>query len=103
MAGRLVGVAEIAELLDVSRQRADQLTRSKGWPDPVERVAPFDIYTVEAMKRLFERTPKITLAQALDVLDARAYQMPTYPRLWRVELIERWAAEHGRRLHGTAG
>ena len=102
MAGRLVGVAEIAELLDVSRQRADQLTRSKGWPDPVERVAPFDIYTVEAMKRLFERTPKITLDQALDVLDTRVYQLPHYPRLWRVELIEHWAIEHGRHLHVAA-
>ena len=102
MAGRLVGVAEIAELLDVSRQRADQLTRSKGWPDPVERVAPFDIYTVEAMKRLFERTPKITLDQALDVLDTRVYQLPPYPRLWRVELIEHWAIEHGRHLHVAA-
>ena len=102
MAGRLVGVAEIAELLDVSRQRADQLTRSKGWPDPVERVAPFDAFTVEAMKRLFERTPKVTLDQALDVLDARVYQLPPYPRLWRVELIEHWAMEHGRQLHDAA-
>ena len=86
----------------MSRQRADQLTRSKGWPDPVERVAPFDIYTVEAMKRLFERTPKITLDQALDVLDTRVYQLPPYPRLWRVELIEHWAIEHGRHLHVAA-
>jgi hypothetical protein len=103
MAGRLVGVAEIAELLDVSRQRADQLTRSKGWPDPVERVAPFDSYMVEAMERLFELTPKITLHEALDVLDTRAYQLPPYPRLWRIELIERWATEHGRRLHDSPG
>jgi hypothetical protein len=102
MAGRLVGVAEIAELLNLSRQRADQLTRSKGWPDPVERVAPFDLYMVEAMKRLFEDTPMITLDQAVDALDARAYQLPPYPRLWRVELIEQWAGEHGRRIHDAA-
>ena len=68
----------------------------------MERVAPFDIYTVEAMKRLFERTPKITLDQALDVLDTRVYQLPPYPRLWRVELIEHWAIEHGRHLHVAA-
>jgi hypothetical protein len=98
-----VGVAEIAELLDVSRQRADQLTRSKGWPDPVERVAPFDVHMVEAMKRLFERTPMVTLDQALEALNTRAYQLPHYPRLWREELIERWATEHGRRLHDAAG
>jgi hypothetical protein len=99
MPGRLVGVAEIAELLEVSRQRADQLTRSKGWPDPVERVAPFDVHTVEAMKQLFQRTPKVTLDEAIDALDTRAYLLPAYPRLWRVELIERWANEHGRRMH----
>jgi hypothetical protein len=69
----------------------------------VERVAPFDVHTVEAMRRLFERTPTVTLTQALDALDTRAYQLPPYPRLWRVELIERWALEHGRRLHDTAG
>jgi hypothetical protein len=102
MPGRLVGVAEIAELLDVSRQRADQLTRSKGWPDPVERVAPFDVHTVEAMKRLFEQTPEVTLSEAIDALDTRAYQLPPYPRLWRIELIERWAVEHGRRPHDGA-
>ena len=98
-----MGVAEIAELLNVSRQRADQLTRSKGWPDPVERVAPFDVHMVEAMKRLFDRTPMVTLDQALEALDTRAYQLPPYPRLWREELIERWAIEHGRRLHDAAG
>jgi hypothetical protein len=103
MASRLVGVAEIAEMLNVSRQRADQLTRSKGWPDPVERVAPFDAHTVEAIKRLFEGTPKLTLDEAVHALDTRAYQLPPYPRLWRVELIERWAVEHGRRLHDAAG
>jgi hypothetical protein len=103
VASRLVGVAEIAELLNVSRQRADQLTRSKGWPDPVERVAPFDPYIVEAMQLLFERTPTITLDQALDALNERAYYLPPYPRLWRVELVERWAVENGRVLHDADG
>jgi hypothetical protein len=103
VASRLVGVTEIAELLDLSRQRADQLTRSKGWPDPVERVAPFDLYNIEAMKRLFERTAVITFDEAVEALDERAYYLPQYPRLWRVELIENWAAEHGRRLHDAGG
>jgi hypothetical protein len=31
----LVGVTEIGALLDVSRQRADQLTRLEGFPEPV--------------------------------------------------------------------
>jgi predicted DNA-binding transcriptional regulator AlpA len=31
----LMGVTEIAALLGVSRQRADQLSRQKGFPEPV--------------------------------------------------------------------
>jgi hypothetical protein len=100
--GKLVGVTEIAQLLAISRQRADQLTRTKGWPDPLERVAPLDVITVEKMQHLFERTPEVTFAQALEALDTRAYQLPPYPRLWRLELIEKWAAEHGRQLHRLA-
>ena len=34
MTHHLVGVTEIAGLLQVSRQRADQLSRTKGFPDP---------------------------------------------------------------------
>jgi hypothetical protein len=30
-----VGVTEIGDLLGVSRQRADQLTRTEGFPEPV--------------------------------------------------------------------
>ena len=36
---RLVGVREISKLLGVSRQRADQVVRTKGFPDPVADLA----------------------------------------------------------------
>lgn len=36
---RLVGVREVGELLGVSRQRADQLVRTKGFPDPIAELA----------------------------------------------------------------
>jgi predicted DNA-binding transcriptional regulator AlpA len=35
----LVGVQEIAELLGVSRQRADQLSRQVGFPEPVSTLS----------------------------------------------------------------
>ncbi|HEX7134428.1 MAG TPA: hypothetical protein VF228_17780 [Iamia sp.] len=35
----LMGTTEIAELLGVSRQRADQLSRTDGFPDPVAEIA----------------------------------------------------------------
>lgn len=36
---KLVGVTEIAELLGVSRQRADQLSHSPGFPEPIAELA----------------------------------------------------------------
>jgi len=39
MTRRLVGVREIAKLLGTSRQRADQLVRTKGFPEPVAELA----------------------------------------------------------------
>ena len=35
---RLAGVHEIAELLGVSRQRVDQLSRQVGFPEPVDTI-----------------------------------------------------------------
>lgn len=39
MTPRLVGVREIAKLLSLSRQRADQIVRTKGFPDPIAELA----------------------------------------------------------------
>jgi hypothetical protein len=97
--GRLIGIAEIAVLLGVSRQRADQLTRSKGWPDPVDRVTPYDRYALKNIHILFEVAgPTITEAQAVAALEAGAHQLPTSPRLWRLAEITRWASQQGRVL-----
>ncbi len=97
LGGRLVGVAEIADLLGVSRQRADQLTRSKGWPEPVDRVSPFDQYTLNNIHLLFEVAgPTITEAQAIAALEAGAHELPASPRLWRLAAVMRWAKEQGR-------
>ncbi len=99
LGGRLVGIAEIANLLGVSRQRADQLTRSKGWPDPVERVAPFDQYTLNNIHLFFQVAgPTITEAQAVAAIEAGAHQLPPSPRLWRLAEVMRWATEQGRVL-----
>jgi len=40
MRPKLAGVTEIAEMLGVSRQRADQLSRTRGFPDPVTKCLP---------------------------------------------------------------
>ena len=99
LGGQLVGVTEVAGLLGVSRQRADQLTREKGWPDPVERVAPFDQTMLHNVHLLFEMSGgTITEAQAVAALEAGAHPLPASPRLWRLADVLRWAAEHGRVL-----
>jgi hypothetical protein len=100
MAGRLVGVAEIAEALGVSRQRADQLTRTRGFPDAVEKVAPLDWLTVERIQAIFTAGRRsITFEQALDALEGGAHTLPTHPRLWRFEEVERWAESDGRQVN----
>ncbi|HMJ75484.1 MAG TPA: hypothetical protein VK507_05900 [Iamia sp.] len=50
----LMGTTEIAKLLGVSRQRADQLSRTDGFPDPVAEIAAGRIWLradVEAWAR----------------------------------------------------
>jgi hypothetical protein len=105
MGGRLVGIAEVADLLLVSRQRADQLSRSKGWPEPVDRVAPIDQYTRNAIHLLFELAgPTFTEEQAVRALEAGAQQLPSSaPRFWRINDILRWANEQGRELNESDG
>jgi hypothetical protein len=104
LGGRLVGIAEIADLLFVSRQRADQLTRSKGWPEPVDRVAPIDEYTLNAMHQLFELAGgTVTEAQAITALEGGSQKLPSAsPRFWRFADVLRWATEHGRQLNDSA-
>jgi len=43
----LVGLAEIADLLGVSRQRADQLSREAGFPNPVASLKGGRIWRTE--------------------------------------------------------
>jgi prophage regulatory protein len=50
----LVGVTEIGEMLGVSRQRADQLSRTEGFPEPIGTIAAGRIWRlvdVEAWAR----------------------------------------------------
>lgn len=46
-----LGVVEIGHLLRVSRQRADQLTRQVGFPEPCARLAMGRIWTRGAVVR----------------------------------------------------
>jgi hypothetical protein len=104
LGGQLIGVAEVASLFGVSRQRADQLTREKGWPDPIERVAPLDRYTLDAVHFVFAvYGGTINEEQAIAVLEAGGHRLPSSPRLWRLADVLRWAAERGRELHNSDG
>jgi hypothetical protein len=50
MPHHLVGTAEIAEMLDVSRQYADRLTRSASFPAPEAELACGRIWSREAVE-----------------------------------------------------
>lgn len=47
----LMGTTEIAERLGVSRQRADQLSRTDGFPEPVAEIAAGRIWLREEVEQ----------------------------------------------------
>jgi hypothetical protein len=94
-----MGVSEIAELLNVSKQRASVLCNSKGFPDPVESVVPVDDETREALVELYgQRTSKhsYTAEMTFEMFSERAFVLPDVQRLWRQSAVEEWAKQHGR-------
>ena len=54
---KLAGVAEVAALAGVSRQRADQLTRHPKFPEPVDTLAMGPVWR-ESDVRAFLGTPR---------------------------------------------
>ena len=62
--GRLAGVTEIADLLGVSRARADQLSRQQGFPAPYDVLAartprPQRVWLTEAIRAWHRENPRI--------------------------------------------
>jgi len=58
MTNHLMGVTEIADLLGLSRQRCDQLSRTKGFPEPEAELASGRVWKreeVEAWVRKVKR------------------------------------------------
>jgi hypothetical protein len=48
---KLAGVSEIAALLGVSRQRANQLTKREDFPRPLDRLAAGPVWKYSDIKR----------------------------------------------------
>lgn len=51
MTPSLVGLAEVAEILGVNRQRAHQIAYTKGFPDPVARLAMGPVWLREDVEQ----------------------------------------------------
>jgi hypothetical protein len=100
MSPKLAGIMEIAEMLGVSRQRADQLSRTRGFPDPLTKCLPLDDRTEGRVREIYPgRIPAgRTADDVLDLMMANAYDLPEMPRLWRAIAVEEWANENGREL-----
>jgi prophage regulatory protein len=58
MTHHLVGVTEIAELLQLSRQRADQLSRTKGLPDPVATLSGGRVWNAKDLEEWARRVKR---------------------------------------------
>jgi hypothetical protein len=98
---RLIGVSEIAELLNVSKQRASVLCNRKGFPDPVETIIPVDEETHKALVELYAqrtRNHTFTAEGTFQIFSERAFSLPDVPRFWRQSAVEQWAKENGRQL-----
>jgi hypothetical protein len=54
----LVGIAELAELAGVSRQRASILARREGFPDPLATLAAGPVWNLHAVRRFLEEWPR---------------------------------------------
>jgi prophage regulatory protein len=68
VSGDLVGTAEIAEMLGVTRQRADQLTRSSGFPRPQATLNVGRIWNREAVIVWGLSTKRLTAHPGPDLL-----------------------------------
>jgi hypothetical protein len=94
----LVGIADVAELLGVTRTRADQLSRTAGWPPAVELVLPIDAVAPGVIRGWLDRGGVVTTdPDELSALLADfACPLPHTPRLWRLTAVLDWANEQGR-------
>jgi hypothetical protein len=54
----LLGVAELAERLEVSRQRAWTITGRADFPDPVARLKATPVWTADSVRRFLESWPR---------------------------------------------
>lgn len=62
----IVGIREIAWLLSVSRQRANQLAKTRAFPAPVEQLAMGPVFLRRAVLRYARKTGRSTRHQATD-------------------------------------
>lgn len=66
-----MGTTEIATLLGVSRQRADQISQKKGFPDPVAHLTMGRIWSTDDVmdwaRRFRQRRPLPPLAQTSEL------------------------------------
>ena len=101
MPGRpLVGIADVADLLQVTRTRADQLSRTSDWPPAVELVLPIDAVAPDVIRGWLDAGGVVTTdSDELSALLADyACPLPHTPRLWRLTAILEWAERHGREI-----
>src|SRR3989304_458130 len=54
----LVGIAEVAEILGVTKQRASELSRSRRFPKPIAQITAGPVWDRHAIARFVERWPR---------------------------------------------
>lgn len=59
MSHHLMGVAEVAELLGISRQRVTQLAKQEGFPEPAVQLAAGPVWESADVERWARETGRI--------------------------------------------
>jgi hypothetical protein len=60
------------------------LCARKGFPGPVERVAPIDAMTVEIVSGLFSENGTVSFDEAMEALQSHSYRLGSGKKLWRL-------------------
>jgi hypothetical protein len=98
----LLGSAEVAELLAITTERAEELSRTPGFPEPVRLVVPIDDFARRGMVHFLGTEPITTDAErAFTMLMRRAHSLPDHPRLWRRRAVVAWALTNGQQVTNT--
>ena len=84
-----------------ARTRADQLSRTSGWPPAVEAVLPIDDVAPGVIRAWLDAGGVVTsdVDELVAIFKEYACPLPPMPRLWRLTAFLSWCEDHDREVN----